>query len=123
MAKMESIHIDISKLFGQYVLFCREGKYRELNVERRKEGDPPRYEVKQRVLAEKVGVSAQFLGKIEKGEVPTPDDIQAKLIVELKIPVKVIREIYMEASVASANRILGAAKDFKKAKRNKNSRP
>ncbi len=76
------MHSHLAKMIGQY-LFDERSKKNLLQKE----------------VAEKLGLSAQFLGRIEKGDVMVPQSTLIQLIEILKLSEKKMIQIYQ----ASAN--------------------
>jgi ribosome-binding protein aMBF1 (putative translation factor) len=54
--------------------------------------------IKQSDLADKIGFSAQFLGRIEKGKSPLPEESFKKLNKVLKLEQKKIEKIYLDGT-------------------------
>ena len=99
MKKMDTYPVAVAKKFGEYVYHTR--------VQGKKEDQTGG------TCSQIRRISPQFLGKIEKGEVPIPVDIQAKIIVLLKIPAKAVKSIYENAAKERANNLMKLANTFK----------
>ncbi len=69
--------------------------------------------MRQRELAKTLGISAQFLGKIEKGEVMIPADVLSHCISVLKLGRSHIVSIYKAAAEKEAEQIFLQSKDFR----------
>ena len=69
--------------------------------------------LKQKELSSALAVSAQFLGKLEKGLVPIPESVLAKSIAALDLKPKLIKKAYLDEAELKCSYI------FEKAKLNK----
>ena len=76
------MHSKLALKLGKYIL-----------TERRKQ------EIKQKTLAAKIGISAQFLGRIEKGEVFMPEKHLIKCIKILSLKEKKMTQIYKSSTL------------------------
>ena len=59
-----------------------------------------------RAFAKYLGTSAQFWGRIEKGEVPVPDRLLAKAVQALNIPQEELMQAYLNAAVCRGENTL-----------------
>ena len=91
------MHSHLAKMLGQYIYDARTKKG-----------------ILQRDLAEQIGMSAQFLGRIEKGEVMIPEPALKKAIGYLSLSENKIVSIYRAAAGISAQDLF---KDKNKRKR------
>ena len=101
MKRMEPFQLTIAKYLGPYIKERRQLPKSYLGMS-------------QIELANKLGISAQFLGRVEKGEVPIPHDLQVRMIIELKIPQAVIRDIYMDAAIERGKELMKKAESRKR---------
>ncbi len=92
------MHSHLAKMIGQYILEIRA-----------------KSNVNQKDLAKKLKISAQFLGRIEKGEAPVPEALLKKCIAQLDMDEKKLIQIFRTAGKLEALSLLG--KRSKKAKR------
>ena len=69
--------------------------------------------MKQKELSSKLNVSAQFLGKIEKGLVPIPTEILVKSIAILDLKQQLIKNAYLDRAKDECASIFTKAKDMK----------
>ena len=94
------MHSHLAKMLGQYISDTRQ----EISM-------------RQRELAKTLGISAQFLGRIEKGDVMIPDDVLSHCISILKLSRAQIITIYRAAGEKKAEMILQSSKDRSKTKK------
>lgn len=94
------MHSHLAKMLGQYILDERT----EQNI-------------LQWQLAEKLEMSAQFLGRIEKGEVMMPEDALAKCIKLLSLDREKILTIYRLGGEERAKMILSTSRSLNKIKK------
>ena len=94
------MHSHLAKMIGQYVLEQRT----KLNI-------------LQKELAEELEISAQFLGRIERGDVMIPEPVLLKSIEILELNEKRMVQIYRAAAGLSAQSLFEQTK--KKTKRGK----
>ncbi len=71
--------------------------------------------IKQKELSSQLKVSAQFLGKIEKGLVPIPAELLVKTIAILDLKQPLIRNAYLEHAKAETISLFEKAKFAKTA--------
>lgn len=88
------MHSHLAKMLGQYIIFTRQ----EISM-------------RQRELAKTLGISAQFLGRIEKGDVMIPDDILSHCISVLKLSRSQIITIYRASGEKKAEQIFQSSKE------------
>lgn len=93
------MHSHLAKMIGQYVLEQRL----KLNI-------------LQKDLAEETGVSAQFLGRIERGEVMIPEPVLVNCIKTLSLSEKKMTQIYRMAAGMSVQNLFSKTKKQKKKK-------
>ena len=91
------MHSHLAKMIGQYVL-----------EQRNKLG------ILQKELAEEAGISAQFLGRIERGEVMIPEPVLLKCISYLSLSEKKMTQIYRAAAGLSVQGLFSRTKKSKK---------
>ena len=92
------MHSHLAKMIGQYILELRA-----------------KSDLNQKDLAKKLKISAQFLGRVEKGEVPIPDALLKKCISHLDMDEKKLIQIFRTAGKLEALSLL--SKLSKKTKR------
>ncbi len=88
-------HSLFSQLAGEYILETRV-----------------RRDIMQKTLAKELGISAQFLGRIEKGEVPIPNDILAKTIALLDLAPARLKRIFRKAQEDEFTALMSEVKRF-----------
>jgi transcriptional regulator with XRE-family HTH domain len=82
------MHSHLAKMLGQSIIDSRR-----------------KSKISQKKLAQMLDVSAQFLGRIEKGDVMIPDPLLLKAIDELDLPQNKIISIFRAAAGISANQL------------------
>ncbi len=92
----------IRKMLGLYVLEQREA-----------------LGLSQSELAAGLGFSAQFMGRIEKGEVGVPDPAMIKIVSILEFEPARLRKIYSYAAVCYVEDLFNAAKKIRRNKSKK----
>lgn len=70
----------------------------------------------QKELAEETGISAQFLGRIERGEVMIPEPVLIKCISHLSLSERKMSQIYRAAAGLSVQSLFLKTKKNKKKK-------
>ena len=98
--RRSTLHSHLAKMLGQYIL-----------EKRNKLG------ILQKELAEETGISAQFLGRIERGDVMVPEPVLLKCISYLSLNEKKMVQIYRAAAGLSAQSLFTQAKKTRKSKR------
>lgn len=66
--------------------------------------------MKQKELSSKLQVSAQFLGKVEKGLVPIPSELLVKTIALLDLKQQLIKKAYLDQAQSECSDIFEKAK-------------
>jgi DNA-binding XRE family transcriptional regulator len=94
------MHSHLAKMLGQYISDTRQ----ELSM-------------RQRELANVLGISAQFLGRVEKGDVMIPDDVLSHCISILKLSRAQIITIYRAAGEKKAELIFQSSRERLKSKK------
>ena len=92
------MHSHLAKMLGQYILDERN-----------------RQDILQRELAEDLNMSAQFLGRIEKGEVMIPDPSLRKVIRVLDLHSQKLTKIYRCAADLEVESLFKSNKKRKRA--------
>jgi len=99
--ELEKLGQSLSPISGGY-LWAEMGDYIK---SRRKQLD-----ISQIELAREVGFSSQFLGRIENGKVPLPDDALKKMITTLQMDEKKVARIYVEGALDYVRAVFTASK-------------
>ncbi len=66
--------------------------------------------IKQKELSSQLNVSAQFLGKVEKGLVPIPTELLIKTIAILDLKQPIIKNAYLDFAKEEASSLFEKAK-------------
>ena len=94
------MHSHLAKMLGQYIADTRQ-----------------EIPMRQRELAKTLGISAQFLGRVEKGDVMIPDGVLSHCISVLKLSKTQIIAIYKTAGEKKAELIFQSSKERSKTKK------
>ena len=90
------MHSHLAKMIGQYLVETRTKKG-----------------LSQKELADSIDVSAQFLGRIERGDVMIPEQILINAISFLKLSEKKLTKIYRISSEITASEIFKSSRKRK----------
>lgn len=94
------VHSHLAKLMGQHIVEQRE-----------------RQGIFQKELAEAIGISAQFLGRIERGDVKMPEEILLNTIEYLSLDQKKLNKIHKDAGSLTVDDLFLKLKKRKKKSR------
>ncbi len=94
------MHSHLAKMLGQYISDTRQ-----------------EIPMRQRELAKTLGISAQFLGRIEKGDVMIPDGVLSHCISVLKLSKAQIVTIYRTAGEKKAELLFQLSKERSRTKK------
>ena len=89
------MHSHLAKMIGTYILETRTKK-----------------KILQKDFSSKVGVSAQFIGRIERGEVMIPEPLLFKVITFLGLSEKKLTQIFRLAGEQQVQELLFRAKNL-----------